>query len=384
MENGKQSWRTFKTKDEAEVFWEQEKARMRRGEKPPDMTATFRQAAEDWYAAGVRKGWRASTAKDYRGALDVRLLPVFGDVPIGRLTEQQVEDWLQKLRGELSPRTLSKLTFIGGAVCERARRKFGITRNVFRSLEPELRPERPDIEVYTDEEVWAIVRAAESKQDELIFLLAWRAGLRRGEIPPLQIKDVSLASRRLRVRRNYVSGVITETPKGKRPRSVPLERELERRLATWLKERGNPDEEELLFPADPDDPFDDGGLLEPDQLSARFRVARDAAGIRPLRFHDLRHTYGSRLAMDGVPLWKIGKLMGHRSTQTTEIYAHFAPSDDDADRVDAAFAVKSVPDDSDGDPVEQLRQQLAQMTETLGQLLADRKTAARDTSGNEG
>ena len=57
----------------------------------------------------------------------------------------------------------------------------------------------------------------------------------------------------------------------------------------------------------------------------RFKQALAQAGLRPLRFHDLRHTYGTRMAAAGTPLRTLQGWMGHRDYKTTEIYADFAP-----------------------------------------------------------
>lgn len=48
-----------------------------------------------------------------------------------------------------------------------------------------------------------------------------------------------------------------------------------------------------------------------------FRKACSAAGISDLRIHDLRHDFASRLARAGVPLFKVGKLLGHRDRRMT-------------------------------------------------------------------
>ena len=57
----------------------------------------------------------------------------------------------------------------------------------------------------------------------------------------------------------------------------------------------------------------------------RFKQALKRAGLRDLRFHDLRHTYGTRMAAAGTPLRTLQGWMGHRDYKTTEIYADFAP-----------------------------------------------------------
>jgi integrase len=57
-----------------------------------------------------------------------------------------------------------------------------------------------------------------------------------------------------------------------------------------------------------------------------FRPALEAAGVENFRWHDLRHTFGSRLAMAGVPLYVIQRLMGHKSDRMTQRYAHLDAS----------------------------------------------------------
>jgi hypothetical protein len=47
------------------------------------------------------------------------------------------------------------------------------------------------------------------------------------------------------------------------------------------------------------------------------------AGLKNLRFHDLRHTFASRLAMRGVPILDLSRLLGHKTLQMTMRYAHF-------------------------------------------------------------
>ena len=60
-------------------------------------------------------------------------------------------------------------------------------------------------------------------------------------------------------------------------------------------------------------------------LNRIFRPALAQAGIENFHWHDLRHTYGSRLAMQRVPLFEIQRLLRHRSSRMTERYAHLAP-----------------------------------------------------------
>jgi len=57
----------------------------------------------------------------------------------------------------------------------------------------------------------------------------------------------------------------------------------------------------------------------------RFAKALERAGVRRITFHELRHTFGTRLAAAGVPLRAIQEWMGHADAKTTEIYRHYSP-----------------------------------------------------------
>jgi site-specific recombinase XerD len=67
------------------------------------------------------------------------------------------------------------------------------------------------------------------------------------------------------------------------------------------------------------------------------KSGRDAAGLRPLRFHDRRHTYGSLLAAAGVDLVTIQAAMGHGALVTTGRYLHARPARDQATIFTRAF-----------------------------------------------
>ena len=81
-----------------------------------------------------------------------------------------------------------------------------------------------------------------------------------------------------------------------------------------------------------------GRPLDESALRRRFMAARDAAGLRPLRFHDLRHTYGSLLAGAGVPVTDIQAAMGHADVQTTARYLHARQASEQVDRFARAFS----------------------------------------------
>jgi integrase len=80
-----------------------------------------------------------------------------------------------------------------------------------------------------------------------------------------------------------------------------------------------------------------GRTLDASAVRKRFKRGRDAAGLRPLRFHDLRHTYGSLLAAAGIDLVRIQAVMGHSALSTTSRYLHARPATDQAAIFTRAF-----------------------------------------------
>ena len=77
--------------------------------------------------------------------------------------------------------------------------------------------------------------------------------------------------------------------------------------------------------------------LERSRLLKRYKAALKRTSVCEVRFHDLRHTFGTRMAGAGTPMRTLQEWMGHRDSKTTEIYAHYQPSDRESELVERAF-----------------------------------------------
>jgi integrase len=338
--NGEQVWRSFPTEDAAALYLEQMRSQIRRGEFRSPAKVTFAEAAEEWYTHGATIGylrgpWKPSTKRDYRSALDRWLLPEFGRRPLHEVTSRAIGQWrvFEMAEGRLPRRTAVKLTAMLHGIFERARREYGVTANPVDELDPLRLVYDPDsYDFYEPEEVWSLERAAASEQDGAAYLTAAFAGLRLGEVVGLRVGDVDFAAEAIRVLGSVDAIDGRGTTKGGRGRSVPMVPELAQTLARLLQRDHHTEDEDPLFPSE------GGGYLDGSALRRRFKSAQRRAGLRPLRFHDLRHTFGS-LAARTASTRELQEWMGHADAKTTARYTHYRPRGDEAARLAPAFAV---------------------------------------------
>ena len=68
-----------------------------------------------------------------------------------------------------------------------------------------------------------------------------------------------------------------------------------------------------------------GTKIDGDNLRRAFKKALQKAGIEDFHFHDLRHTFATRLAQKGVDIYTISKLLGHKDIRMTQRYSHHSP-----------------------------------------------------------
>ena len=80
-----------------------------------------------------------------------------------------------------------------------------------------------------------------------------------------------------------------------------------------------------------------GRPIDGSALRRRYKRARDTAGLRPLRWHDLRHTFGSLLVAGGVDTVTVKEAMGHAQLTTTSRYLHARPATETAAKFTSVF-----------------------------------------------
>jgi integrase len=341
---------------------------------------TFRELGREWlHYLEFEKGVKPSTLTGYRGLLVEaglpyrrrsgetagRIMEQFGSRPALGITTREVANYLRGLeRTGSTARTVNRHRQVISAIYGYAMREdsHGFERNPAQGTTKRREPPPAVLDFYEPEEIEALARAAtrgehrqvtklkyddaetaaraaEDRQDAELFRIAAFTGLRLGELRALRWTDVNLVDRRLVVHRAFSDGVEGPT-KSWQARYIPIADPPAEAFAR-LSTRGE-------FVGDDDYVFCNrlGRALDGSALRKRYQGAAEAAGLRRLHFHALRHGAGSMVARQADPRWVHG-FLGHSSITTTERYLHTKARPEDVERLNRAFAPRTTPPAAD-------------------------------------
>lgn len=140
-----------------------------------------------------------------------------------------------------------------------------------------------------------------------MVLLALNTGMRRGELFNLDLADVDLKAGKITIQ--------GAGAKSGNTRVIPMTNEAREMLNSWIDQT---EAAGFVFPS----PVTGGRL---DNINKSWTSLVKLAGLEDFRFHDLRHSFASKLIMRGADLYVVKELLGHASIETTQRYAHLAP-----------------------------------------------------------
>jgi integrase len=173
----------------------------------------------------------------------------------------------------------------------------------------------------------------------VLILTAAMTGLRQSELLGLRWRDVDWSAQRIRVRNAFTRG--EHSSRGKSDlstrRSVPMADRVLAELDRWSKRSAYTSETSLVF-AHPQT----GKPLDRTKVTRRFQEACTDARVTVITFHQLRHTFATRMAAQGVPLRKLQEWLGHADIKTTQIYMHYTPDAHEVALVNQGFAEADV------------------------------------------
>lgn len=308
---------------------------------------TVEAAAAAWLEHLAQAGAKDSTVRAYRAAMNKWFLPTLGSRSLDRVTPSDVEHVMGKMRAAgLSNKSMRNYLGVLRALFNHARdkRRRWARDNPVEDVDVPKAPVYVEIQYLTTDEVWQLVDAAAAGElqrlDRVLYLTAAMTGLRIGELQALDWRSIDFAHSRVRVRRSWDRKTKQFTlPKSKRSqRAVPLPDVVAGELDLLHQEQPGRTLDDLVF----------GHPLTGEPLGHRtlynhLRHALEAAGLEPsFGFHALRHSYGTALAGQGVPMRTLQEWMGHKDITTTQRYADYCPNPREREVVEDAFKRQSL------------------------------------------
>jgi integrase len=308
---------------------------------------TLERFAEHWLKDVVGPRLRPSTLSSYRETLRLHILPPLGRMNLRSLTPTHVRTLLaNKAAAGLGRRSVQIIHSTLRTMLSDAMREELIERNVATVVRP---PSAQQVEVqpWSTVEASRFLAASADHRLHALFAVGVALGLRKGELLALRWDDVDLEGGVVHVRQNVQRlpeiGLVFGPPKSnKSRRTIPLPAASAKVLRTH---RANQAAEALaLGPA-----WGESGLvftsavgtvIEPRNLNRFFDELIAKAGVRRIRFHDLRHTCASLLLAQHVPARIVMEILGHSQlAMTTDLYSHVMPTAlrEAADAMDRVF-----------------------------------------------
>lgn len=291
------------------------------GESPaPPPRKTFADLTEHWMAT---RALHKRSADTDTSRLRAHLTPAFGKLDLQEITYERIEAFKAE-RAQMAKQTLRHLLVLLGSMLKHAHR-LGWLPTLPPIDKPSVRVNSADFAyLRSGDEVKRFLRAAhdEGVDTYTLYATALYTGMRQGELAALRWDCVDLDSRTIVVSRSFDGPT-----KAGDVRYLPILNALHPILREWrLRCPGG-----LVFPNAK------GEMHQPKDriFCERFQKVLDAAGFqRPeegrrvhyIRFHDLRHTFASQWMMSGGALFKLQKILGHKSTELTQRYSHLSPS----------------------------------------------------------
>ena len=315
------------------------RTRLNEGERVAPNQMRFAELVTEWQKH--RRGKHGEPLADrttvsYDTICRAYLVPGFGTRRIQTITTDDVALFLRTVKAKsgkaLAPGTRRLIYAILNDILNYAanRRRGYITVNPCRDLDQGERPAVRQLEARTctSEEAEALMAHSPDWLKPMLQT-ALLTGMRQAEILGLQWQNVDFAAGQVHIRQQLSPQRQLAQTKGKRSRSVPLVPAL--RATLWnmpSRFAGG-----FVFTNTAGMPYQDSFVRK------AYVTARRKAGItdhpRPLRFHDLRHTYGSVLLQDGKDITWVSELLGHASVNVTlGVYAHVINKQNRADDVE--------------------------------------------------
>ena len=284
--------------------------------KPAPDFDKFAKVYLEEYAKTNKRSWKQDEI-----ALRVHLIPCFGRKCLDKIAEIDVLRYKRHREQQISkfPRNLhlqtKEMSFVS------INRELALLKKMFNQAirwgKTNHNPVSRNVKMYKEQE--RIRYLSPQEESDLlatcppvlknVVLFALNTGLRRSEVASLNWQDVDIARGFVTIRASY--------SKNSETRMVFINKT----VTDLLKKLEKTDKKHnMVFCNTKGEPFLSSGI------ATGFKRAVKNSGLKNLTFHDLRHTFASRLVMQGVNLYTVQRLLGHKSYKMTQRYAHLSDS----------------------------------------------------------
>ena len=291
---------------------------------------TVAQWLNDWLLTIVTPNRAETTVYGYRNIIDTHITPALGSIPLQKLTPQKVQQYYaNKMANDgLSANSVRKHHDLLSSAMKVAVRQDILVINPISKVVPPKKIE-PEIHFYKSEELQQLLTLVEGTNLDIVVKLAGYFGLRREEILGLTWANVDMDKRLIHICRARTTAgkkiveKTTKTASSTRTLHIPddvlatlkIEREKQQRYREFL---GNDyHETDYVYTRENGLPY------SPNYVSTLFTEFIAKKNLPYITLHGLRHTFASVANSLGIPMFDIGKALGHSTPATTSrIYTH--------------------------------------------------------------
>ncbi|HET9236215.1 MAG TPA: tyrosine-type recombinase/integrase [Oligoflexus sp.] len=284
-------------------------------EAPVPVAMTLLEYKEVWFRDYANANKTAGSRKNDEAILRNYLLPWWGAKNLRDITRKDVHSLQSALVEEerLSRKTINNIIGLYHNLFKDAMGWDLLDKNPCAGVKP-LAVGEQDFDFWNHEDRDNFLAYAKIHDPYLhdLVAIAVYMGLRKGEMEGLLRDALDIEARQITVKRNhcYKTGTLLSHTKGKKIRRIPMNEVVYR----ILKLRSSIPQKESVLPCDYHHIVD-----------RRFKPLQETAGVKVITWHDLRHSFSSHLAMNGVSMFDVKALLGHANISTTMRYAHLAP-----------------------------------------------------------
>lgn len=259
---------------------------------------------------------RSSTIQNYTKSIKNWIIPALGNMEIKEITRKDLQDFVINFSKRHKRNTVINITKPLSGSLKWAEESGFINCSIWKNIKIPKDFAEKEINVFTQEEIRKILEVESCKKDTKdIVMLAYRTGMRVGEILVLRWEDINFDKGFLVVKRT-LSGYVNGKPEITEPKTKQSKRriDLDKLTMQMLAERYNKKEGYVFCKKE--------GSMYSRQAIKLPKICK-SAGIKPRSFHTLRHTHATILLAAGVHPKIVQERLGHSNISTTlDIYSH--------------------------------------------------------------